>query len=345
MVDNIRQYALSIYKKNPVSNWILGLTTGIIGAALIALDLVIPGLVIVVFPFLIIPIYFSAHLSHVLLKTNMQITFGKSMRNFGTYYRGEFFGSYSIWRSIIKSLLVFLITEMTLSFIVSTIFYTLSDSFTKTVETFYQAISSESITLEDMNAILMMNDGVLFKYICIVVFPSLYLAILFFIYNLSRNSITIYYRMHSRNTNARYIRLMYADVLRHQRWPMLRAYVSLNWPFYLLLALGFAGGTVGGYFWDQSILTMLTCGFIGGATLSVFFLPFYFGNQEALYDTFAGQFKQSTSNIATLLLRSLQENIDMSIEEKDRLEKSLENNGDILEDEAKDDNKKDPDGP
>ena len=339
---DIRKHAWATYKETPVANWVLGLTTGLIVAAFIAIDLAVNGISFVLFPFLILPILFSATISHVMIKTNHTVTFGSSIKAFGTYYQGTFFGCFSVIRSILKSLLIFLITEMTMSFVVSSILYATNSDFINAMNEFYKIMEENALTLDTFQNLFYMYDGILFTYICVVAFPSIYIAIMFFIYNLSRNSITIYYRMHSRNTNARYNRLVYSDVLRYQRGPMLKAYLSLNWPLFVLLAFGLAGGTVLGYFWSPDLLTMFSCGILGGAVLSMFFLPFYFSNQEALYDSFIFQFKESTSNIAKLLMETLQENIDLSMEQKEELEKSLQ-----IEDEPEDaeDNKKDPDGP
>ena len=133
----------------------------------------------------------------------------------------------------------------------------------------------------------------------------------------------IYYRLHVRGGHPRLIRYIYNDARRRNMGRMIKDYLSLNWPLYLLLALGFGGGAVGGYFWKYDLVTMFACAVIGMAFLVSFFLPFYFYNQQAFYDYYVNEFRISTENVSQVLLNNLQANINFSQEEKERLEKTL----------------------
>lgn len=345
MESKLIKHAYKTYKIAPLSSWILGLTTGILMSAVIALDLLVPCLSVLTFPFLILPMVFSATFQHIIFKTNGQLTVGSSVRSFGLYYRREFNSSFGFLFSLLKSIILFFTVEMLVSFVLSYILQTTNPAFSESVENLYVTLESGDLTLENLNEILYAHGDVLFNYMCSVLFPAIFLAILFLIYNLSRNSLMIYYRLNLKGVNGRFVAMVYRDTVRRNRMRMLGDYFKLNWPLYLLLVAGFVGGILGGYFWKKDLITMLSLGLLGGTFLSSFFLPFYFGNQEALFDFYANEINISSNNVTKYMLMSLQSNIDLSVEEKERLEKALNDMQDPLEDHKPDDNKKDPDGP
>ena len=332
------------YKNAPFSSWFLGVTVGILITALTALNLVAPGVIFVVFPLLIIPIIFSGMLQHIIFKTRGQLTLSSSLKAFGLYFRRDFFGCFSIIISSIKGLVCFLAIEMTASFISSTILQATSKNFIDALTNFYTVIENESLVYSDILDALYAYDGILFIYFAAIVFPAVFIAFAYALYSMSRTSIVIYFKMHVKNINVRFAKMVYGDVVRRNRWRLLKDYMLLNWPLYLLYIIGSAGGVVGCFFWKGDLLYMFAGGLIGGALLSMFFLPFYFGNQEVLYEKYAEQFQISTNNVTSYLLQNLQNNIDLTIEEKERLEKSFNDFRNPLEDDDER-NKKDPEEP
>ena len=325
------------YKKAAGQSWLLGLTTGILIAAILALDLVVPGLMIVTFPFLIVPIVFSATLHHIMLRRGAPLTVFGSFKSFILYFTGTFFGSFSIITSFLKSVLCFIIIEFIVSMVASTLFQVLSPVFIESIKAFTALIEDAEATTADMMALLEINGGILNTYLIVVFVPSFLASVIFLLYLLSRNSITIYLRMKLNNNNPRFIKMIYQDVLRRKRFKMLGDYFMLNWPLYVLLILGFSSGAVLGYFWKQDLLTVITVALSMGALLSSFFLPFYFPNNEALYEKYDPDFHAGAAVIANMLVKNLQESIDLSIEEKKALEKSLSEANNPLEDKNDDD--------
>ena len=161
----------------------------------------------------------------------------------------------------------------------------------------------------------------------------------------------IYHQLNHPTLNPRFTKIVYLDVMRRNRFKMSGDYLALNWPLYILLLGGFGLGSYFGYLLGENIniiysdviTTMVSSGLVGGAILSSFFLPFYFSNQEALFDKYAPEFEKSVTNVTNFMLQNIQRNIDLSNEEKERLESSLRDDHISLED--KDDgNKKDPEG-
>ena len=126
---------------------------------------------------------------------------------------------------------------------------------------------------------------------------------------------------------------------------LFKDYLSLNWPLYLLFTIGFAGGIALGYFWKQDISYMFSLALSCSALCVTFFLPFYFSNQEVIYDKYDVYFQRGTEAVAKRLVNMMQQNIDLTLEEKKRIEDSLENRNNPLEDNKEEGNKKDSDEP
>ncbi len=342
--SKLKQQASEYYRHSPVSCWILGLTSGVLVAAIIALDLLVPCISFLTIPFLVAPILFSAQVQHVMLKTEATITVTSSLRTFGLYYKRDFFGTFSIIFNFFKSLVVFLVLETAISMVASTIFVILNPQFEASINSLYQLLYSYEFTYEDIINQLNANNYLILKFLSICIIPSIFIALIFFIYNLSRYSLMVYYKMHLRRTDSRFAKLVYQFAMRGRRIEMLRNYLSLQWPLYLLLVIGFAGGSVFGYFFYYDILKMIGFGLVGGALLGAFFLPFYFSNMQALYDMYAGLYDAVTKEVTTSLIGRLQSDIDLSEQEKERLEETLSDVDGPLNDEGDDDNKKDPEG-
>ena len=342
--SKLKQQALDYYRHSPISCWILGLTTGVIVAGIIALDLLVPFLSFLTIPLLIIPIIFSATIQHVMLHSNAQITVTSSFRTFILYFKRDFFGTYSIIFNFFKSLILFLILETSISMVTSYIMLIINPQFQTSVESLNQLIYSYEFTYEQIVAQLEANNYLLFNYVTIVLIPALFIALIFFIYNLSRYSMMVYYKMHLKRTDSRFAKLVYQFALRGRRKEMLRNYLSLQWPLYVLLVLGFGGGSFIGYYFFHDLFKMIGFGLVGGAALGMFFLPFYFSNMQALYDMYAGLYKEVTKSVTHSIIGNLQSDIEFSEQEKERLEETLSDVDGPLNDEEGEDNKKDPEG-
>ena len=339
------------YRLSPISSWILGLTTGLSIAAIMALGLIFPLISILTFPLLVLPIVFSTTLQHLILKTKAQISVASSFKGFALYFTIPYRSSFRFLFSLLTSFIIFLIFEMSASFIVTMLLQLTSTNFVDAINHLYEVLYSEGFTIEEFSEVFTAYDGILFKYFCFTILPTLYIGLTFLIYNCSRNSIMIYYQMNHISINPRLSRFIYLDAVRRNRFRMLGDYLMLNWPLYVLLLAGFGVGSYLGYIlganinviYSDILTTMVTSGFIGAAVLSSFFLPFYFSNQEVFFDKYRAEFEKSTTNVTSFMLHNIQRNIDLSNEEKEKLEKAFQDTDIPLED-KEEDKKKDPEG-
>lgn len=315
--------AKEIYKNTAMGSWVLGVTTGLLIAAILALDLVLPFLSAITVPLLIVPIVLSAIVQHIMLRRGQNLTVLGSLRSFSLYYTSTFFGCFSIILSFLKSLLVFLVLEFIVSSVVSTLFQIYSPAFVSTMTSFVKLIEEPEFSSADLMKLLEANGGILNIYLIVVFAPTFLITCIFFIYTISRNSLNVYLKMNLKNANMRFVKLIYSDTLRRNRFRMLKDYFLLNWPLYLLLVLGFSGGAVLGFFWKGEINIVISCALILGMILVSFFLPFYFANNEALFEKYEPQFKLGVTNIANMMVERLQQNIELTVDEKNAIEKTL----------------------
>ena len=215
-----------------------------------------------------------------------------------------------------------------------------SPEFVDAMNTFYSLIEDSSFNMNDLNNVLTMNNYVLLNYACIVLFPSIYAAIIFFIYKITRYAITIYLRSSLGEVNNRFVSYVFRNVTHNNMKKTLRSYFSLHWPLFVLLIIGLVGGTVGGFFIRQDVLFVMTFAIVSASLLVTFYLPFYFSNQEALFTYFDNDFQKGIINITNKLLVDIQKNIDLSNEEKEELEKKISSLNNPLDDEENKDDKK-----
>lgn len=322
--SKLKQHALDNYKQAPLASWILGLTTGLLIAALLALDFILPSIAFFLMPLMVLPILFSATLQHALLHANRPLTVKDAFKGFALYFRSNNSGSFGFFKSLLISVIAFFSIEMMISAVASTILQYTNPEFIDSLNTFYTMIQQTEFTLDDFDYVLSMNNYILLNYFYIVIFPSLYIAIIAFVYSITRNAMTIYFRFNMPNTPNRMINMVYREAKRGNRKKMLGDYLSLHWPMFLLLVLGLVGGTVGGFFWKQEIFFVLTCGIVSAAILVSFYLPFYFSNQEALSDEYEDLFRKSIETVTNRFIKTLEEDINISMEQKEELLKKMD---------------------
>ena len=65
---------------------------------------------------------------------------------------------------------------------------------------------------------------------------------------------------------------------------------------------------------------------IGAFILLIFFLPFYFPNMEVLYHRYEDEFKEGNRKAVEIILTRIQSSIELSEEERRKLEESFKNN-------------------
>ena len=345
-MKELRAKALEIYKMTVLESWVTGLLTGLLITGIICLGFLVPGINAILVPFVCLPILFAAHYSHLGVHLNQRLTFGNTVRQFFAYFRPPFNSSFGVIIAILKSLLVFVVTETFLSFFGVQITYLINPGITNSIEAVqtYLFESEEMMAYEDLINLFALNNNALLIYMCVVALPAFILAVGFFIYNICRNSIGIYLRFNIDNPNTQYIKMVMNHAHRMFRKKMFTSWMGLNWPIILLYFLGSIGATIAMAFFTVNPLTIMTASIAGGTLLISFFLPFYLPNMEAMYDTFAPIYHASSLAVNDMIKKTAEENARRAQEEKEFFEKMIRDMENAQEEESKDKEKDPTDG-
>ncbi len=324
-MKELRAKAWSFYKITALESWVVGLLTGLLITGLLCLDFVIPGINILIVPFISLPILFAAYYSHLGVHLNQRLTFGNTMRFIFTYYRTPFNSSFGVISSILKGLLVFLGTELLFSFFGVQLTYLINPGIEASIDSFqnYLLESSFLVSYDDLMNLLTLNNNALLIYVCIVTLPAFILGVGFFIYSISRNSIGIYLRLNMAENDARYIKMVMATTNRVLPRKMFKSWMALNWPMIVLYLLGATGGAIGMVFLTKNPLTIMSGAIAGGVLLLALFMPFYLPNMEAIYDTFSNAYRAGANKVNEMLRQTAIENAKRAQEEKEYFEKML----------------------
>lgn len=339
--NNIFAIRRDLYKRTRLESWILGLTSGLLITAVLCIGIAVPGLQLILFPVICLPIIFSASLSHLFLHKDLEITAKSSVKYAFLYFRGDFVSSFRYWFSLLKGITVFMVSEFVLSFIVSSIMTALNLPLEQAIEDLYALIDSFNVDIEQINAVIYSNGAVLFYYFVSAIIPSLFLGIIFFIYNISRESLSIYLKGKMANTPPKVIQMVMMFAKRGHRMEMVKDYLGLTWPLYVLIAVGLVGGfTLSKIFLTDNILLLIVYAMIFAAFLATFYLPIYFPSMEAMLEKYGKLHDESLTQVMDMFMRNVQANFEYTKAEKERIEKAInEGKNPLSDDTTKDDEK------
>lgn len=338
-MNALRKNALAIYKRSILESWLIGLFSGILIAAILAINIFVPSLSIILVPFVVLPILFSAILSHIRLRYNEPLAFSKTLKQFILFFRFPFNSSFSYIGSFFKSLVVFLgftFLGSSLGLYLTTIFRPgISDSLSALQDILNKG---NGITMEEVQDLLAMNDYALFFYLSIIILPATFFFSLVLIYFVTRNATGVYLRTNIKSNNPQFIKLVQNYVYARYRMKMFKKYMYLNWPLLVLYALGYIDTCIFMLFNSKSVLDISAYAIAGGTLAMSLYLPFYYCNMEAIYSDSALIYSEGLEYITSRILRNMEMNNKNMEEEKRKFEDIVKNN-DIEND---NDNEKDP---
>ena len=341
-MKELRNKAWDIYKTTALESWVVGLLTGLLITGLLCLDFIVPGINILMVPFVCLPILFAAHYSHLGVHLKQKLTFSGTLRQTFGYFGRPFNSSFGVMSSILKSIIVFLATELFFSLFGLQITYVINPGINDSIESMQNyLLEASTMTYEDILNLFTMNNNALLLYIAIVMLPAYILAVGFFIYNISRNSLGIYLRINMANNDPNYIKMVSRQANRFYRWKIVKSWFSLNWPMIVLFFLGSIGASIASILLTQNPFITISASVAGGVLLLAFFMPFYLCNMEAIYDTFAPAYQVAAQQVNDLIKRTAEENARRAQEEKeffDKMLKEMEENREKADNQQNDDN-------
>ena len=280
-INEIRKNALSRYKKHRGNSWVLALICGLFLGALCLICMISELFVLLLIPFLILPFFFACAVNHIGLNENNELSFSSLFSYFILFFRNPFYSNFSAVKSFLKGLLV----ELVIGFISTGIIYAVyaqSETFIITMNQIIEQLKDMSITYEQFQTYMEANNNELANFINLTNAVNFLTFAYGFIFFVLREEVTIHFRIKARRVPL--AGQIARATIRANAKSFNKYYFALNWPILVLILVGMAGGCI------LSILVFtnyVICGVIGlamGLAVSSFYLPFYFANQEAIFD-------------------------------------------------------------
>ena len=285
---DLRKISAQNLHKNGIISYVLFLFAVLLACGFIALNLLVSSFFILTIPFVVLPLMFAAQAATRLMRDTSTLTLKGFFRCFFGYFSEHFRSSFRTIRSALFSLIFYggvLLTSFTVALPCFYAFNYLNfKEFVDTLPTLLNQTSSIDAFLDDYIKVFNMIS------VC-TTFPALTAFAFVFVYLADRNSVSIFYRLDNVKNNGRYLALINDLVIKNNRKQFNKAYWALNWPFYLLFILGFAGGAYLGYLYSFDSSSLFTFGLIGAIFVSfVIYGPSLMANKEAIYKSLNNEY-------------------------------------------------------
>lgn len=324
MKESLASTSFSRFKRNAGSYIAVGAFCGlffILAATLSFLDI---AFAILAVPLLVFPFMFASHVACYYLDANQPITMLAVSRYFFGFFNPQFRSSFRGIKSFLISLAVYF-GGMIVAYIVFYGIYSrvYGDVFTTAFSNLVRSYTSNETSYYDMVDSLNQNDGLLLTFFVYVSTLPIPFAVLWFIYSVSFNSLSVYYRLNVRGGTASLIRLAINETYARFRNKMRADWFKLNWPTLVLSLLGSVAAGLIAIFVIKDVNIFPAIVSLGSVALLLFFLPIYFSNMEVIYSRYIGAFKNGNKMAVEAVLARIQSSIDLSEEERKQLEESF----------------------
>ena len=324
MEESLFSKSFSRFKRNAGSYIAIGAFCGLFLILAATLSFVDVSIAIIATPLLVFPFLFASQVACYYLEANQPVTLSAVSRYFFGFFNPQFRSSYRGIRSFLTSLAVYFGTMIVVYVVLYAIYNRVyGETFTNAFSNIVSIYSATDTTYEDLLRELNANDSFLLTFFIYVSSLPLPFAVAWFIYSVSLNSLSVYYRLNVRGETASLIRLAVNETYARCKNKMRADWFKLNWP---ALALSLVGSIAGGLvvnFLIKDINFLPAVVALGSVALLLFFLPFYFSNMEVIYARYISDFKNGNRMAVEAILARIQSSIDLSEEERKQLEDSF----------------------
>ena len=325
MKNPLRNTSLATFKSNPTTYIAVGLMCGLFLVLSVVFAFIDPSLLLIAVPLLALPFMFASHIACYYLQINQQVTMSAYFRYFLGFFRSQFRGSFRGIISFLKSLAFYFGSVIVAGIVLYLVFKAhYGDVFVNSYNALiFEYIYSADATYDTIIAMLYENDNLLLTFIVYISVLGIPLSMLAFIYYISFSSLSIYYRANVIIAAGPLLRMSVNNTYALHRKSMRKDWLALNWPMLVLSFLGMVAFAAIDIFLVRRIDILPAFVIVGGVSLLMFYLPFYFVNMETIYKKYEVYFKEGNQRAIEAILQRIQDSIDLSEEEKKNLEQSL----------------------
>lgn len=332
-VGELRRASYKKHASHRINSWSIGILCGLFCGGVVLLDLFVPMLTLFTVPLLILPCIFACALMSGILNEGGQLTVGNFFKSFLAFFRPPFNSSFNWIKNFLKTLLLTIIVGILSLIAVYTVFSIIyKDAFFTAINNVYEVYMAEETTIEELYDSLLANDALVWKLLIFAVEPTFFFGVFTYLFFLGRESSSIYLRVRLSSRHPYFLRDVTAETISRTGKEYNKCYIGLNFPLYILFVIGIVVGVIICGFDYLEPLKCLTVGVAIGFGLCSLFFPFYFDNNETLYNAFEEEYKKSCSICIEKLIKRMEYVTDMSDEMKNKVREEM-NNTDPLRDE------------
>jgi hypothetical protein len=316
-IKEIRKLSIENLKTNISSSIVLSVVLMLFFAVLSSITAIESSQLVMIFivlPFLAMPLIFATQISHAGLRDKIYPSFKIQTGFFFAYFSRTLRGAFNFMKSLIISVLVFLVLSSLLSIFGGMITSTIYPMYNEIQNQILEAISVGD--LSTLNRLISENKAMLDTYSDLSNLPALFIAFIAFIALISYNSLQIYFKLKNPFLTPSFSRYVFARAKATFAPELMKTYWALNYPLYILSTIGFLSGALIGAIFTIDFNYLLAASLIGSIIFMMFFLPFYFSNMEQIYFTFEDRFDSEKKN----LTEDLKKNVQRQMEEINNLE-------------------------
>lgn len=306
ILQQIRIKSKENHAKTGLISYVLCFFVGILSAGLILLNLLVPGLFIVVGLLLVIPLIFALQVSINILKSEAVMTFKGFISLFGIYFTEHFRSTFRVLRSGLLALGVFVIFFLTSSLVCSTSFFNADFLGMKSL-----IDDIQSANLADYDVIMSIYNDHLYLinvFLICTIFVSSFCMVCTFIYFASKASFTLTYRINEPKYTGKMLMMVTDNLLRNYRKEFLIAHWGSNFPMVIIFLGSFASGAYVGTLYNFDYNSLFTFGLAFALLISLtLFGSKYYANKEAIADYFRPTYLIELEKFNKNLSKSIQE--------------------------------------
>ena len=310
-----------IYKKCPSVFWEVSIFCFIFGIALIALDTVLLGFVVLTISVFFMPLLYATFMTLYTIKFGGTVTFKSTFNIAMSYFRRNSFGCFRLTRCLFHALLAYLISSFFIYIILRYAFEgfygdVFLESYNHMMELSYAGDMEGVLTYlsEDNPAALYMEFSTVFSISC---------GVVAFMFGVAFNSLNVYLCANIPQATAQFSTAVFTKFLKTKINSYRKDFWSLNWPFFLLLIVGIVGGHILTISIDIPLSYALPISTMMGILCMIPFAPFFFAGMEALFAKYNGDLKQASIDLTNGFLDELKNSVNLSEEDKKKLDELL----------------------
>ena len=306
-----------IYRQNGLISHIIYFFLSILAGAFILLGIFYVDLLLLIVPFVLIPLIFASHIITISLRNSELLTFKGFMRSIFIYYSPKFSSTFRVIKNALWTLIMYASSLSILLILVNLLFYFFNyHGYASIYQSLYNSLAT---SYESFYNVLAANETFVNEMLIFVEIPTLFLSSFFYLYLTTKSSISLFIRTEPTLFTGKFCTYLNAKVLRNNRKEITPLFIKLNWPLFVLFILGFAGGVIVGYLVFKDYGSIFSISLAISIILSFgVYGPRLESNNEAIYLKYKEKYLEESDKY----LKSIDSSLQAVLEQIKELEKT-----------------------